>query len=390
MEISSKAIPDVLAFFPIFLVVYLIAYFHVFKNWNSKSRPEASSCLISLFHSTPALVMASLSLFSDKHRGFASANTPFQNMVLDYSIAYFVMDLIHYLIFYPDDVLFIGHHLATLFVFLTCRYLVVHGAFAILVLLIAAEVTSVFQNLWTLANARRSDVEFAAKVYAFLSPPFYTLYTIVRGFFGPYFVYRMGVFYLSGAADSAIPRWVWASWMVVVVVAISVSILWISNLWIELFQEGSGIIERKMSYGNQPNRSLQGDEDVVSNLVAKHPDANKGEREVAQGHNNVGENDTSPYGSIGWRLRSRRNGCLNLQYHIVCSRGKGYFTQRAEEAEHFPFCAVCPEAVVHIMLHSVGARGSPSNGSVTPRHDSSCQRCTRDGEFGKMREHKVD
>ncbi|GFP84937.1 hypothetical protein PHJA_000637500 [Phtheirospermum japonicum] len=131
------------------------------------------------------------------------------------------MDLVHYLIFYPTDVLFIGHHLATLFVFATCRYVVYHGAFAILVLLILAEVTSLCQT----------------KVFDVLSPPFYALYTVVRGFLGPYFVYRMFAFYLSGAADIVIPRWVWVSWVFVVVMAISVSILWISNLWVELFRE---------------------------------------------------------------------------------------------------------------------------------------------------------
>ncbi|GMH06825.1 hypothetical protein Nepgr_008665 [Nepenthes gracilis] len=164
MEFLSKSIPDVIVFFPIFLTLYLTAYSFVFKNWNPKLRPEASSCLISLTHSTPALFLAAFSLFSDDHRGFASPNTQFQNKVLDYSIAYFIMDLIHYLVFYPNDVLFIAHHLATLFVFVSCRYLVFHGAFSILVLLILAEVSSLFQNLWTLAGARRFDVEFAAKM----------------------------------------------------------------------------------------------------------------------------------------------------------------------------------------------------------------------------------
>ncbi|XP_020402092.1 leucine-rich repeat extensin-like protein 5 [Zea mays] len=50
---------------------------------------------------------------------------------------------IHYLAFLPGDVLFIAHHLATLFVFLTCCHLVRHSAYALLVL---AEVTSLLQN----------------------------------------------------------------------------------------------------------------------------------------------------------------------------------------------------------------------------------------------------
>lgn len=80
-------------------------------------------------------------------------------------------------------------------------------------------------------------MEFAAKVFDLLSPPFYALYSVVRGFLGPYFVYRMFRFYVTGAADSVIPKWVWISWVVVVVAAISVSILWILNLWVVLLRE---------------------------------------------------------------------------------------------------------------------------------------------------------
>lgn len=242
----SSSIPNLFSFFIFFLIIYLIAYFIIFPSWKPKLRPEASSCVISFFHGTPAVFLAVTSLLADPDRNFHSTNTPFQNMVLDYSIAYFLMDLTHYLIFYPSDVLFIGHHLATLFVFVTCRYMVYHGAYAILVLLILAEVTSFVQNTWTLANARKSDVEFAAKVYSVLSPPFYVLYSLVRGIAGPYFVYRMLSYYLSGAADSVIPRWIWVSWVFVVVTAISVSILWVSNLWVELYKEMSRKFEKKV------------------------------------------------------------------------------------------------------------------------------------------------
>ncbi|KAB2610095.1 transmembrane protein 136-like [Pyrus ussuriensis x Pyrus communis] len=242
---SSLQLPCLPIFFLMFSIVYVIAYFIVFRTWSPKIRPEASSCLISLAHGTPAVFLSAYAILSDPATGFAAPNTLFQNSVLDYSVAYFLTDLLHYLVFFPSDVLFIGHHLATLFVFLTCRYVASHGAFAILCLLILAEVTSLCQNVWTLANARRGDLKFAAKVYDLLSPPFYILYSIVRGFVGPYFVYRMGAFYISGAADGLIPRWVWGSWIVVVMAAISVSILWISNLWVELFRARTGELEKK-------------------------------------------------------------------------------------------------------------------------------------------------
>ncbi|KAG9150495.1 hypothetical protein Leryth_010875 [Lithospermum erythrorhizon] len=67
-----------------------------------------------------------------------------------------------------------------------------------------------------------SDSAFAAKVYDFLSPPFYALYTLVRGFAGPAFVYKMFVFYVSGGGDGVVPKWAWISWIFVVFMAISV------------------------------------------------------------------------------------------------------------------------------------------------------------------------
>ncbi|KAI4348274.1 hypothetical protein L6164_009011 [Bauhinia variegata] len=243
---ESLRLPPLLLFFLIFFVIYLIGYLIVFRKWSPKIRPEASSCLISLVHGTPAVFLATHAILADPNRGFAGFNTQFQKLVLDYSIAYFLMDLLHYVIFFPSDVLFIAHHLATLFVVITCRYVVSHGAFAILSLLILAEVTSLCQNVWTLASARKGDIEFAAKVYAFLSPPFYALYSLVRGFIGPYFVYEMLVFYMGGLVDGLIPRWIWISWAVVVFTAIVVSILWISNLWIELYRERTTKLEKKV------------------------------------------------------------------------------------------------------------------------------------------------
>lgn len=245
-ETLAPSLPNLPIFFSVYLLLYLIAYFLIFHNWTPKLRPEASSCIISLAHGTPAVFLATRAILADPNRDFHSPNTPFQNLVLDYSIAYFFMDLCHYLVFPPGDVLFIAHHLATLFVFVTCRYLVLRGAYAILVLLILAEITSFCQNVWTLAGARRSDSDFAARVYQFLSPPFYALYSIVRGFAGPFFVHQMFVFYFSGIADDVIPRWVWISWIFVVVMAICVSILWISNLWIDLYRETSSKHAKKL------------------------------------------------------------------------------------------------------------------------------------------------
>ncbi|XP_058731625.1 TLC domain-containing protein At5g14285 isoform X3 [Vicia villosa] len=243
----------VFPFFFFFLSIYLFGYLFLFRNKNPKIRTEFSSCLISLFHGTPAAILGAIALFSDPNRGFAASNTSFQKTVLDYSIAYFVTDLLHYVVFIPGDVLFIAHHLATLFVIVTCRYVVSHGAFSVVVLLVLAEVTSACQNTWTLAGACRLENRFAARVYDALSPPFYVVYTVVRGFVGPYFVFRMVVFYASGLASGLVPTWVWVSWAVVVFSAIGVSILWVYSRWVELIRERrTEYLDVAKTYGLHP------------------------------------------------------------------------------------------------------------------------------------------
>ncbi|KAJ8451552.1 hypothetical protein Cgig2_018186 [Carnegiea gigantea] len=193
-------------------VIYALAH-KMFRNWDPKYRYDACSCFLSLFHGTPSSVSALFAMFiikdpqnSEIPFGFGSQNSPFQNLVLEFSTSYFIMDLLHYFVFKPHDVLFIAHHLATLFVLLTCRFLVNHGAFAILVILVLAEITSPVQNVWSLARLRKNDVPMAAKLYNFLSPGFYVLYTVARGVLAPAYVVNLGCAYASGAADGVIPE----------------------------------------------------------------------------------------------------------------------------------------------------------------------------------------
>ncbi|XP_041020449.1 TLC domain-containing protein At5g14285-like [Juglans microcarpa x Juglans regia] len=181
---------------------------------------------------------------SERKRGVTIS--PKNPRVLNYNIAYFLMDLLHFIVFNPRDLLFIANHLVTLFIFLTSWYLVSHGAYAILVLLILAEITSACQNTWTLAIARKNDAVFAVKLYDLLSAPFYTVHSIVRGLVVPYFVYKMFAFYASGAAKSVIPKRVQVSWIVVILIDISVSILWVSNLWAEFYRERMGKLDKKI------------------------------------------------------------------------------------------------------------------------------------------------
>ena len=248
METNCFYIPDLLVFLVGFLLVYIFGYVGVFRGWGSKQQQEASSCLISLAHGTPAVLMAIHAILStEQPRSFASANSTRQNFVLEFSIAYFMVDLLHYLVFFPNDFLFIGHHLGTLYVLITCRYVVKHGAMAILGILVLAEVTSACQNIWSLASARKKDDPTASKLHRFMSPPFYAFYSTVRGILAPLFLYEIGVFYSSGVADNVIPRLVWISWMIVVVAGILGSMLWILNLWMELFRPRSHLEQKIVS-----------------------------------------------------------------------------------------------------------------------------------------------
>ncbi|EEE63156.1 hypothetical protein OsJ_17965 [Oryza sativa Japonica Group] len=154
-------------FLAMYAAIYCVGQLALLRRWAWPLRLDGASCLISLAHGTPAALAAAGPILAlpPEARGFAAPNTRFQDHVLDYSFAYFTMDLLHYLAFLPGDTLFIAQHVATLFVFVTCRYLVRHGAYALLVLLVLAEVTSLLQNVWTLAGIWRAEKPAAARVY---------------------------------------------------------------------------------------------------------------------------------------------------------------------------------------------------------------------------------
>ncbi|KAL0336010.1 UNVERIFIED_CONTAM: TLC domain-containing protein [Sesamum radiatum] len=224
-----------------FIFTYILGYFIIFKNWNNKYRSEAASCLMSLAHGTPALVLSILSILQSQKSisqlDFTSPNTALQNLVLEHSIAYFLMDLFHYMVLIPSDVLFIAHHVASLYVLTTCRYLFGHGAVAIWASLFWLRLQTSCQNTWSLSRYRKVDSEKAAGVFEFLSPYFYAYFSVVRGILGPLYVYKIGLVFNSGVADGLIPRWAWVSWIVVIAGGIGGSILWVLHLWIDLYRE---------------------------------------------------------------------------------------------------------------------------------------------------------
>ncbi|KAL3835660.1 hypothetical protein ACJIZ3_010396 [Penstemon smallii] len=251
MEIPTLYHSPLLVFNLWFIFLYLLGYFSIFKNWKKKYRSEASSCLMSLAHGNPVVIMSIISILQFQKSifqlDFTSPNSAFQNLVLEYSIAYFLMDLLHYIVFIPSDVLIITHHIATLYVLMTCRYLFGHGAVAILCILVLAEITSTCQNTWSLARYRKDDSDKAAGVFEVLSPIFYAYYSVVRGILGPLFVYKIGWFVSIGVANNMVPLWGWISWIVVIISGIGVSILWVLHLWIDLYKHRTKKVVKKSS-----------------------------------------------------------------------------------------------------------------------------------------------
>lgn len=230
-----------LPFLAMFAAIYLLGYLVVFRRWSRQHRPDASSCFTSLFHGTPAMLLALRAVLSNPNAAgdlaLAAPNTPADALALDFSTAYFAVDLLHYLVFLPHEALFVAHHLATLYVLATCRAAVRRGAYALLALEVLAEATSLSQNLWTLAYMRRAASPAAARAHAALSLPFYVAYTAMRAILGPVWLVKMVRFYAAGAGDGAVPAWAWASWTVVIGSGIALSVLWVGNLWFVYFKE---------------------------------------------------------------------------------------------------------------------------------------------------------
>ncbi|GFY91529.1 hypothetical protein Acr_07g0017250 [Actinidia rufa] len=88
-------------------------------------------------------------------------------MVLEFTIAAIFIYLPHFILFVPTTYISITHHVATIYVFSTCRYIINHGVFPILVILVLTEVTSACHNTWRISGFRRADLQIAARVQEF-------------------------------------------------------------------------------------------------------------------------------------------------------------------------------------------------------------------------------
>jgi len=236
MEVSavsgSHVFPYSLLFFA---VLYAFGYFFLFKKWKGTNRFEASSCLNSFVHGMVAIIFCSYDVMTNPWK-LDAPNTGLENKLMEFSLAYFAIDLIYYILINPSDYLFILHHIATSTYMSSCRYYTGHGGLSAISLMGTGEATSPFQNVWTLARMARVESPLANRIYTGLSPIFTVYFTIMRCIVAPYLAWLLGSFYFPGKADKVIPRGIAYFWMFTVVLAIVGSGIWVYKLWIGLIR----------------------------------------------------------------------------------------------------------------------------------------------------------
>lgn len=219
----------------LFAALYAFGYFIILKNWKGKNRFEAASCGISFVHATIVCILSAHDMRSNPWK-LDAPNTDLENKIMEFSTAYFVVDLLHYLLANPSDHLFIFHHIATSFYLVTCRYYAGHGGLSAISLIAAGESTTPLQNVWTISRMAKTESALANMIYSSVSPFFTVYFTVVRCIVGPWLAWKLASFYLAGKADAVIPYWMASSWMVTVILALFGSTIWVYKLWTGLIR----------------------------------------------------------------------------------------------------------------------------------------------------------
>eukprot|EP01018_Ginkgo_biloba_P020797 Gb_09304 [translate_table: standard] len=227
--------PVLLGSLGLFAALYAFGYFVLFRSWKGKNRFEAASCGISLVHGTTTCLLSTYDMLKNPWK-LDAPNTDLENKIMELSIAYFMVDLLHYLIVNPSDYLYIFHHIATSCYMSSCRYYTGHGGLSAISLVATGEATSPFQNVWTISRMARTESPLANRIYTLMSPYFTLFFTVMRCIVGPYLTWKLARFYFAGKADAVIPRWLAYTWMIIVILAILGSTVWVYKLWAGLIR----------------------------------------------------------------------------------------------------------------------------------------------------------
>jgi hypothetical protein len=124
--------------------------------------------------------------------------------------------------------------------------------------------------------------------------------------------------------------------------------------------------------GDEPAWLLEGDEDVVVDGVAEDVVADERHGEVADGNDEVGEDDALPHGLLGRLVWRGRDGGLDLQHHVVPRVRERHVPERAQEVERLPRRRRRLHAVVHGRVPPLVRRRRPCNRRVAALCDMRC------------------
>ncbi|KAH7414883.1 hypothetical protein KP509_14G016000, partial [Ceratopteris richardii] len=229
-----------------FTGLYLLGYWVVFaRRWprGAVDRFKAASCCMSILHGTSTSIYMLNLFYTDKQQDgggensstmkfwlasrLGAANTRFEEAIMEYSTAYFLVDLVHYLLFVPNQPLFVLHHVFTSSYMLSCRFYTGHGAFSTIILFVVGESTSFLQNVWTISLLTHS-----AKLFNLLNVPFLIMFSIFPGVLTPWATWQLCLYFLfSREASAVVPFPLAHYWMWSVFMGISGSLYWVSTHW---------------------------------------------------------------------------------------------------------------------------------------------------------------
>lgn len=179
---------------PLYVVAFALVFYAAFAVWSvlpvtSTKRPKFratfSSCCISVAHGLITTVLATQEILQVWPLDMNAANTPRQIFLMQFSLAYMVVDLVAFLLpFTPDDVLFVGHHCMT-GAYMASSLWLGRGGISCIVLMALGESTSLLQNGWYIVRDLRRDSKLAYTLFKQLSPVYTVVFVLVRTIIGP-------------------------------------------------------------------------------------------------------------------------------------------------------------------------------------------------------------
>mmetsp|Transcript_12494 Transcript_12494/g.35090 ORF Transcript_12494/g.35090 Transcript_12494/m.35090 type:complete len:299 (+) Transcript_12494:137-1033(+) len=174
-----------------------------------------ASCTMSMAHGISTTIFAGAAVCR-AHPGiqYDMPNTPEHEAILQLSTAYFLADLIFYMVPWISntDTLFILHHFATSGYMLWSLH-IGHGAISSLMLMFLGEITSAFFNPWLAARDYKKSHGgphlLADIVFEIFTYPYSTVFIAVRGIIAPFVLSSMCMGLATSEALSPATKYTW-------------------------------------------------------------------------------------------------------------------------------------------------------------------------------------